>query len=109
MHKRWYVGLISLGLALNALVFGRLLRRRLQSRAVQPPADRALPQPETPTPHPDRTIARPDLPKASSAPAANPTTAASIAASRQLSESNLLPRVAIGILLIAAILLAVHA
>jgi phage shock protein PspC (stress-responsive transcriptional regulator) len=112
MRKRWYVGLISVGLALNALVFGQLLHRRLQSRTVRPPADQSLPHTAASVPQPDRPTAPPIVPPPSPTPAAAELTAApstSVKSSRQLPKSDLLPRIAIGILLVAAILLAVQA
>ncbi|NTU63420.1 MAG: hypothetical protein HGB05_08455, partial [Chloroflexi bacterium] len=111
MNKRWYVGLISLGVALNAMLFGWLLRRRSRARAVQPPSDRSIQHPTAPTPQPDRPVVRPIVPPPP-APVATTFAAATttpLTSSRQLPESTILPRVAIGVLLVAAILLAVHA
>lgn len=109
MNKRWYVGLISIGVALNAMLFGWLLRRRSRARAVQPPSDQAVQRPAAP--QPDRPAARPIVPPppAPVATTSTATTTTPITSSRQLPESNILPRVAIGVLLVAAILLAVHA
>ncbi len=106
MHRRWTVGLISIGVALNALLFGWVYRRQSRSRAApsahEPPRRAAAAS----APQPDRPV---DRPIASPPPAPTATLSSPYTSSRQLPESNLLPRAAIGILLIAAILLAVQA
>ena len=107
MRRRWYVGFISIGVTLNALLFGWLYRRRSRSRAAQPTRDQSMPTPAASAPLPDRPAARPIIPPP---PAQiDPPPAAPIISSRQRPESTSLPRLAIGILLVAAILLAVQA
>ncbi len=106
MQRRWYVSLISIGVALNALMFGWLWRRRSRSRAARPKPDRLMPAAAASIPQSDPLPANPivPLPPAPSAPA--PT---ALTSSRQLPEASVMPRIAVGILLIAAILLAVQA
>jgi hypothetical protein len=97
--------------ALNALLFGWLYRRRSTSRetprAAQPTVDR------TPPPvvaQPDRPPARPIIPPPP--PAALPPVTASPAISasaRQLPQSNLLSKLAVGVLLLASLALAARA
>ncbi len=106
MPRRWSVGLISIGVALNALLFGWLLRRRSRSRAAQSTLDQAMPSPAALAPQPDLPSARPIIPLPP-APAATPATL--MTSSRRFQKSNILLRVAIGLLLIAAIGLAVQA
>lgn len=106
MQRRWYVGLISIGVALNALMFGWLLRRRARSRAAQSTLDQSMQSPVAPALQPDRPSARPIVPPL---PAPTATPATPMTSSRELPESNILPRAAMGILLIATILLAVQA
>jgi hypothetical protein len=50
MRQRWYVGIIAIGLALNAALVAFLFRRRSQARAEQLPSDRPVAVPPTPAP-----------------------------------------------------------
>jgi len=67
VNRRWYAGLISSGVALNALVFGWLYRQRSRSRAAQATSDQSL-SPAAPVPQPDRPVARPIVPPPSTPP-----------------------------------------
>ena len=107
MNRRWYMGLISIGVALNALLVGWLYRRRSRSRATQTSIDRT---PSPVVPSPDRPVVAPIVPpspQVTPPPIGAPAT--TITSSRQLPESNVLSRLAVGISLIASIALAVHA
>jgi 4-amino-4-deoxy-L-arabinose transferase-like glycosyltransferase len=107
VNRRWYVGLISIGVALNAVLFGWMVQRRSRSRAAQSAPDHSRLIPSVPAPQPDRPPAHSIVPPAS--PATTVTPAKPVTSSRELPESSVLPRVAIGALLVAAILLAVNA
>ncbi|HTP10686.1 MAG TPA: glycosyltransferase family 39 protein [Anaerolineae bacterium] len=109
MLKRWYLSLIFIGLTLNTILFGWMYRRRLRSRATQPTPDRSPAATAAFAPQPARPTAYPIAPSPASPILSTAAPSATIASSRQLSESTTTRRVAVGILLIAAILLAVRA
>jgi phage shock protein PspC (stress-responsive transcriptional regulator) len=106
MQRRWHVGLISIGAALNAPLFGWMCRRRLHSRAAQSTLEHSLQATAAPALQPDLPVVRLII---SPPPAPITTPPSPIASSRQLPESDIVSRIAIGILLVAAILLAVQA
>jgi 4-amino-4-deoxy-L-arabinose transferase-like glycosyltransferase len=106
MQRRWYVGVISISVALNALLFGWLVRSL--SRAAQPAADQS-PSPAASPPQPDRPVANPIVPSPPPSMPPTVTPPATITASRRWPASNTMTRVVLGSLLVAAILLAVLA
>ncbi len=110
MPRRWYVGLISIGVALNALLFGWMYRRRSR-RCAQSALEHSPPAAAAPAPQPDRPVVRPIV-SPPAAPATTPTSpiaSSPITSSRQLPEPNTLSRIAVGVVLVAALLLAVRA
>jgi hypothetical protein len=109
MLKRWYLSLIAIGITLNAILFGWMYRRRLRSRAAQPAPDRSPAASPASAPQPDRPA--PSLIVPPPPPPTPPTAAPSavLTSSRQLPVSNTMIRIALGSLLIAALLLAAQA
>jgi 4-amino-4-deoxy-L-arabinose transferase-like glycosyltransferase len=109
MLKRWYLSLIAIGITLNAILFGWMYRRRLRSRAAQPAPDRSPAASPASAPQPDRPA--PSLIVPPPPPPTPPTAAPSavLTSSRQLPVSNTMIRIALGSLLIAALLLATQA
>lgn len=109
MRRRWYVGLISIGVALNAVLLGWMYQRRSRSRAVQPAPDQSPIIPAAPAPQTDQPSASPIV----SPPPLPPTPPAQPAvvppAAQQPMESGVGPRIALAALLVAAILLAAYA
>jgi hypothetical protein len=111
MHKRWYVGLISIGLALNAMLFGLLLRRRSQVRVDQSTPDRAaaLPSAAPPPPASDHQVIVAPSALLASQPVQPTPTSPPLTSSRQQAETQWPARVVVGAALIVVVLLAAQA
>ena len=101
MRPRWYVTIIAIGSILNAALFGWLWRRgsRRSSRR-----RRSLRKPPAVAPQPDRSPppAKPVVPMQFTAPQPAPTPEPRPAEKRSVTAPHWLPRLAIGIVLIAA-------